>query len=41
MSPDYGMDLAELLIKPRLSWVCGGGDLMGRFLCGFSRVGAV
>lgn len=34
MSPDDGMDLADLLIKPCLSWVCGGGDLMGRFLCG-------
>lgn len=34
MSPDDGMDLTDLLIKPCLSWVCGGGDLMGGFLCG-------
>lgn len=34
MSPDDGMDLTELLIKPPLSWVCGGGDLRGGFLCG-------
>lgn len=34
MSPDDGMDLTDFLIKPCLSWVCGGEDLMGRFLCG-------
>lgn len=34
MSPDDGMDLSDLLIKPHLSWVYDGRDLMGRFLCG-------
>lgn len=34
MSPDDGMDLTYLLIKPHLSWVSGGGDLRDRFLCG-------
>lgn len=34
MSPDYGMDLTYLLIKPCLSRVSGRGDLRDRFLCG-------
>lgn len=34
MSPDYGMDLTYLLIKPCLSRVSGRGGLRNRFLCG-------
>lgn len=34
MSPDDGMDLTYLLIKPHLSWVSGRGGLRDRLLHG-------
>ena len=34
MSPDDGMNLTYLLIKPHLSWVSGRADLRDSFLCG-------